>query len=169
MKGDEGFMHAVVRHSVGTSVQAPSPFSDVSGAFTHHHAKSRWAAVKYHPFNHLFTPRSRTGNEDDVSVRKTMLRQAPAVLRLKYDDVVAEKTPLGSRLQIKEGNTGHDEALFGPCLPTFFHQLRFIVQFFSNEVRHRREVVLTSPPAVGSGFPFRHGGLRFTGAVHALD
>ena len=169
MEGHEGFVHAVVSDSVGASVKSPAAFPDITWSFTDHHANPGGSSVEHDPFNHLLAPRAGARNEHDIAVGKTMLGEAPAVLGLENHDVFAEETALDACLEVKQRHARHQQALLGPTLPSFFHQLGLIVQLLLDEVRHRRKVVLASPPAVGSRFAFDLGQLGVAGAVHALD
>ena len=169
MEGYKRFMHAVVSDSVGASVKSPAAFPDVARSFADHHSKTGRAPVEDDPFDHLLAPRSGARNQHDVAVRKPMLGEAPAVLGLEDYDVFSEETALDACLEVKQRHARHHQALLGPTLPAFFHQLGLVIQLLLDEVCHRGKVVLASSPTVGSGFAFGLGQLRVTGAVHALD
>ena len=98
-----------------------------------------------------------------------MLGKTPAVLCLEHDDVFTEESALNSSFEVEQRHTSHQQALLRPTLPPFLHQLRLVVQFLFDEVRHRGKVILTSSPTVGRGFPLGLRQIKVAGAVHALD
>ena len=59
MKSDEGVVHAVVRHAISPSIQAPTALTNISRSLSHHDAQARWSTVENDAFDHLFAPRAR--------------------------------------------------------------------------------------------------------------
>jgi hypothetical protein len=159
-------MHTIVRHTVGTTVQAPTAFFDVPGSLANHHPNPGWPSVKNHAFHDLFTPRPGSRNKHDIAMTKSVFGHSASVLGFKDKNVFTEKTTLRASFQIKKRQTGHQKALLGPSFPSFLDLLCFVFKFLPNEVGHTNKMVLTPAPPVREGLIFRHWRLRNIRIVH---
>ena len=69
---DERLVHPIVSDAICASIKPPSTLPNIPRSFADHHSQPRGASVEHHAFNHFFTPRARTGYENDVSVGKSV-------------------------------------------------------------------------------------------------